>query len=247
VNDIVPELQKIRRLMRWTIGLISILIVLVVIVNGLLVVVVLSENDPTSIPTGTQEVMIFTVTPQSVTFTAVPSLTPFSTSTELSTVNPTNTVNPAHQTVPTATWTLPVALTATPIPPRNIILRLSNQAAANQTVEQAHENNIELSAVEAEFVPGGLILKGTIKIPGPGGTSFSRSLELAGTIEIQDRKLQFLLTSLEVGGDDYTDSDYATTIEYIINNWFRSLLVRRDAQDFTVDDEGMIVEAVEYP
>lgn len=144
-------------------------------------------------------------------------------------------------TLSTPTIPPPRIASATPPPPEQVRLEITEQDA----IQQVQESVPELSDPQIEFSPDNLQIRGNIDLPGPLGTTIQGNMDIIADLVQEDVDLRVVLRSVTVAGRDITNTPDGRQVENTINHWLDSLLIRRDLQTFEMLDGVLILEVLE--
>lgn len=142
---------------------------------------------------------------------------------------------------PTATIPLPAIRTATPLPPQQVRIEVTEEEATEQLAEESPD----IKEPTVYFTPDEVRITGEVEISTPIG-GIDGDLEIKGTLALEEGKLTFHTTSLTARGRDYTDKEESEDVEYLVNAWLSELMVRRFGQSFELQDGLLIINAIEY-
>lgn len=148
---------------------------------------------------------------------------------------------PAISSGPTATIPLPMIRTATPLPPQQVRIEVTEEEATEQLAEESPD----IKEPTVYFTPDEVRITGEVEISTPIG-GIDGDLEIKGTLALEEGKLYFHTTSLTARGRDYTDKEESDDVEYLVNAWLAELMVRRSGQSFELRDGLLIIDAFEY-
>lgn len=141
---------------------------------------------------------------------------------------------------PTPTISLPTIKTATPLPPEQVRVELTEEDAA----AQIEEDIPDLNNPKVHFSPDGIQITGDVKLSTVLG-NISGEVEIVGQLETRNKKLFMNITSLTARGKDYTDKDERRQVEDAVNNWLAKLLIRREVQSFELQEGLLIINVLE--
>ncbi len=148
------------------------------------------------------------------------------------------------ETPPTPTPTIPIPrmITATPLPPVEKTLTITAQEAAQgiaADIEEITEPRVTFSP------PDQLLIKGVVKRPVLFG-SIAGELTILGQLAQRETQLVVTITQLSLNGIDMT-AERRESAEAAVNAWIRGrYLINRDVLSFRIENNTVIVEALEY-
>jgi hypothetical protein len=141
----------------------------------------------------------------------------------------------------TSSVPLPRIATVTLPPPVQRLIEITEAEA----VQQIKESVPELKDPEIELSPEGAIIRGSLDLPGPLGTTIVGAVLINTELVQVDGELQAAVSLITVAGRDITGTEDGKVVESAINAWLKGLLIRRDLRAFELRDGVLLLDVLE--